>query len=94
MCCCDVGGAVGKAVCDYTPPPSPDVDGFLQKMAERKAAEQTQDNRSFLQKYVSCCVCLGTMFVCVCVCVRVCVCVCVCVCVHMSEPCVRSCGHH
>lgn len=37
-------------------PHSPDVDGFLQKMAERKAAEQTQDNRSFIQKYVSLCV--------------------------------------
>ena len=54
-------------------PHSPDVDGFLQKMAERKAAEQTQDNRSFIQKYVS------AMCVCVCVCVRVCVCAHMCV---------------
>ena len=46
-------GSGGGPSCECAPPYSPDVDGFLQKVAERKAAEQTQDNRSFLQKYVS-----------------------------------------
>ena len=49
---------------------SPDVDGFLRKVAETKEKEKNTDNRSFFQKYVC-------LFVCVCVfCVRMYVCVC------------------